>query len=194
MLKFGCYLYLLRANNRFISVYSYSFKSLWHTHTLPHLPHSEHHADISCSAHNDSNKGCLIYSQHDLNSMLQISPSMLLCCPTRFLRSPISQIYITEPKRMTQGSFILLINPQNKTWKYVIILFVLAASIDEELNGFWLCYQTNTAFDHALEKTLCPLDLTVELWKYLLDSPRGEEARWWRGGGKQTEMKVNDQR
>lgn len=56
-----------------------------------------HHTDVSCRAHNDNSKRCLIYSECGLSLMLQISPSMLLCCPAGFLRSPISQISITEP-------------------------------------------------------------------------------------------------
>lgn len=48
----------------------------------------------------------------------------------------------------------------------------------------WLCCQTNTAFDHALEKGLCTLDLTGEL------RDEGDEGE----KGKQAEMKVNDLR
>lgn len=57
-------------------------------------------------------------------------------------------------------------------------------NVDEELNWLWLCCQTNTAFDHALEKGLCTLDLTGEL------RDKGDEG----GKGKQAEMKVNDLR
>lgn len=42
--------------------------------------------------------------------------------------------------------------------KHVIILFGLAASTDDKLNGLWLRYQTNMAFDLYV---LRPLDLTV---------------------------------
>ena len=86
------------------------------------------------------------------NFRLQISPSMLLCCPAGVLRSPISQISITEPKRTSQGSFMPLINLQNKTC----------------CESFWTCSEHRwgikwdvAAFDHALEEALCPLDLTV---------------------------------
>lgn len=63
----------------------------------------------------------------------------------------------------------------------------------------WLRYQTNTVFDHALEKALCPLDLTVELWLKLStfniikdEKMKAEDGEGEKG--KQTEMKVNDQR
>ncbi len=78
-------------------------------------PHSEHHTDMSWRAHDDIHKRCLMYSQYGLNFTLQISPSMLLCYPAGYLRSPISHISITEPKRTSKGSFMPLINPQNKT-------------------------------------------------------------------------------
>lgn len=73
----------------------------------PAPPHTELHTDISCSAHNN-NKRCLIYSQCRQTSHCKTLPACSSCCPTGFLRSPISQISITS-------SFMLLINLQNTT-------------------------------------------------------------------------------
>lgn len=61
------------------------------------------HADISRGAHNSNHKRCLIYSQCGSGLIasvsVQIPPSMPLCCPAGFLRSPISPISITEPEQ-----------------------------------------------------------------------------------------------
>lgn len=110
-LKFGCCLYP-STSKQCICVRLHPCDTLTHT---PTPPHSDHHTDMSCSAHNGNNTRCLIYPQCGLNFTLQISPSMHLCCPAGFLRSPISHISITEPKGTSQGSFMPLINPQNKT-------------------------------------------------------------------------------
>lgn len=93
---------------------------------------------------------------------------MLLCCPTGFLRSPISQISITELKRMNQGSFMLLINLQNKTCYDSFCtcgqhrggITCISAALSNKY-CFWLCFGKKLY-----------LDLTVKLMLFKLSERR----------------------
>lgn len=53
----------------------------------------KHHTDITHCAHNDDDERCLIYSHCGLSFTTHFSPSMPLCSPAGFLRSPISYIF-----------------------------------------------------------------------------------------------------
>lgn len=143
-LKFGCCLYLF-TSEQCIYIRLHPCDTLIHTPTPP--PHSEQPTDMSRSAHNDNNRRCLIYSRCGLNFTLQISPSMLPCCSAGFLRSPISHISITEPKRTDQGSFMPLINPQNKTC----------------YDSFWTCSQHTQGIKWVVANKYC----LILLWKKL---------------------------
>jgi len=103
--KWMRFLFLLSKWSGHIHIFILIYIPVTHSEKDPHL-----HTDISCRAHNDNNKRGLIYSQHGLNSTTQISPSMLLFCPTGFVRSPIR----FPLQRTRQVLFMLQMNLQNK--------------------------------------------------------------------------------
>lgn len=149
-----------------------------HTHTPPH---SEHHFDISCSAHNDNNKRCLIYSQRDLNSTLLLQS--LPACSTAAQLASSDLPLVRFPWQSQKGrARMLLINPQNKTcYDYFCTWGQHRRGINRFTKQIPLLIML-----FGKKKALRPLDLTVELWqKYLLDYQRGEEG--WRRRGRQTD-------